>query len=137
VEVFHQSFSESSQRLGGIVFEELMAAFEPLDADWIGGPLHGVSYRLNRDDEDLYGVLRRPAGVDTVLTEAMYLSNPAEEALLEDPAIRDLEAESLARAIERFLGTGDPGSGFIEPTTFRGDLGPGGGTVDCENPPLE
>ncbi|MEO1063216.1 MAG: N-acetylmuramoyl-L-alanine amidase [Actinomycetota bacterium] len=137
VEVFHQSFSEGSRRLGGIVFEELMAAFEPLDATWVGGPLHGVSYRLNRDDEDLYGVLRRPTGVDTVLTEAMYLSNPSEEALLEDPAVLDLEAEALARAIERFLATDDPGSGYIDPTTFRGDLGPGGGTGGCEDPPLE
>ena len=137
VEVFHQSFSEGSRRLAGIVFEELMAAFEPLDAAWVGGPLHGVSSRLNRDDEDLYGILRRPTGVDTVLTEAMYLSNPSEEALLDDPAVRDLEAEALARAIERFLTSDDPGSGFIDPTTFRGDLGSGGGTGGCEDPPLE
>ncbi|MEM8902444.1 MAG: N-acetylmuramoyl-L-alanine amidase [Actinomycetota bacterium] len=137
VEVFHQSTSDGSRRLGGLVFEELMAAFEPLEADWVGGPLHGVSYRLNRDDEDLYGVLRRPVGVDTVLTEAMYLTNPSEEDLLDDPAVLDLEAEALATAIERFLTTDDPGTGFIDPTTFRGDLGSGGGTVGCEDPPLE
>ena len=114
-----------------------MAAFEPLGDEWVGGPLHGVSYRLNGDEEDLYGVLRRPAGVDTVLSEAMYLSNPAEEALLEDEAVRDLEADALATAIERFLETEDPGSGFIDPTIFRGDMGPGGGTGGCEDPPLE
>ena len=67
----------------------------------------------------------------------MYLSNPAEEALLRDDAVLDLEAEALARAIERFLTTDDPGSGFIDQTIFRGDLGPGGGTIGCEDPPLE
>lgn len=136
VEVFHQSTSPESQRLGGIVFEELVDAFERYDIEWYGGPLRGVSARLNGDDEDLYGVLRRPTGIVTVLSEAMYLSNPLEEQLLQDPAVRDVEAEALATAIERYLATDDPGSGFIETTVFRGDLGSGGSTIGCVDPPL-
>lgn len=136
VEVFHQASSADSQRLGGLVFEELVDAFEPLGDVWFGGPLRGVSARLNGDDDDLYGVLRRPVGVVSVLSEAMYLSNPAEEELLDDPAIRDLEAEALATAIERYLATDDPGSGFLDPTVFLGDLGPGGSTIGCDDPAL-
>lgn len=136
VEVFHQSSSPEGQRLAGLVFEELADAFDGYDIEWFGGAQRGVSARLNGDNDDLYGVLRLPADVVTVLSEAMYLSNPAEEALLEDPAVRDLEADALAGAIDRFLSTDDPGSGFIDATVFRGDLGSGGTTFGCVDPPL-
>ena len=48
----------------------------------------GAKYRPNMDGIDYYGILRRSAGVPAVLSEAAFISNPAEEALLADPAFQ-------------------------------------------------
>ncbi len=135
-EVFVQQGSEQSQRLGGLIFDELTAAFADIDVDWVANRTRGVSWRSNVEGTDLYGVLRRTRGVPSVLTEAMFLTNPPEAALLADPAVLAAEADALARAIDRYFSSADNGSGFIEGLIFRGDLGPGGGTDGCKDPAL-
>ena len=98
----------------------------------------GTTFRPNRDGGDYYGVLRRPAPVMSVLLEFAYLSNPAEEELVSDPEVQDELASAVLTAIERYLGTDDPGSGFIDEPIFRG-YGPSGAgrTDDCTDPRLE
>src|SRR5207245_499949 len=61
---------------------------------------------------DYYHVLRT-SGPPAVIVEGLYISNPPEEALLARPDVRDLMARALARAINRYLTTRDPGSGFV------------------------
>ncbi|KAG1648584.1 Aminopeptidase M1-C [Nymphon striatum] len=84
VSVFYQSNSPEAERLGGIVQEELLGMMaDYTDVQWVGGNIGGARWRLSPEGEDFYGVLRRTAPIVTVLSEAMYLSNPEEESLLE------------------------------------------------------
>lgn len=136
-EVFVQFDDPDGARLGGLVFEELEAAFADIEADWMGNEeTRGVAWRMNDEGTDLYGILRRTPGLVTVLTEAMFISTPAEAELLAMPEILELEVDALAAALDRFFETDDPGSGFIDGIVFQGDLGNGGGTFGCTDPPL-
>ena len=71
-----------------------------------------------------------------VLSEAAFISNAPEEALLVDPAFQAAEAEAFTRAVVRFVTTQDPGSGFVEPYPRTAPAGPGGGAEGCVDPPL-
>ena len=96
----------------------------------------GAKFRPTTDGSDYYGILRRSAGVPAVLSEAAFISNPAEEALLADPAFQKVEATALTKAIVRFVTTDDPGSGYVDPYPRTQPAGPGGGHQGCEDPPL-
>ncbi|HZB70548.1 MAG TPA: N-acetylmuramoyl-L-alanine amidase [Acidimicrobiales bacterium] len=135
-EVWHQVDDPTSRRLAGLVQEEVAAAF---------GAYEGVAWQADRDagakarrrarGDDYYGVLR-DAGVPAVISEALYLSNPVEAALLARPEVQQAEADALARAVARFLTTDDPGSGFAEAYPRPEGAGPGGGAAGCVDPPL-
>jgi N-acetylmuramoyl-L-alanine amidase len=135
-EVYYQVADAESRRLSGLVWEEVTRMLTPYGATWRGGSDAGAIYRTDRDGSDFYGVLRRTAGVPSVLVEAAYLSNPAEADLLARDDVRTAEAQAIAEGIERWFLTSDPGSGFMEPL-FRGYGSSGGGTfANCEDPDL-
>ena len=137
-EIFVQQNDPAGKRLGGLLFEEIQAAFADVDIDWVGNPeTFGVAWRANRSGNDLYGVLRRTPGLVSVLTEAMFLTNEAEAELLAQPETAGIEAMAIAEAIDRwFIAEDDEGRGYIEGIIFRGDLGNGGGTQGCVDPDL-
>lgn len=136
-EVYFQIADPESQRLAGLLHEELLAAFDDFAVPWVSDTGAGALARVRSDDPnvDYYGVLRQSAGVPAVLAEAAYLSNPAEADLLATPGFQQVEADAIARAIVRFVSTDDPGSGFAA-NRVGGSSGPGGGTAGCEDPPL-
>ena len=135
-ETYFQIQSVESKRAAGLVYEELVEAFAPYDIEWAGDRDAGAKYRPRADGTDYYGILRRTAGVPAVLSEAAFISNAAEEALLADPAFQRVEAKALTDAIVRFATTDDPGSGFVTPYPRTQPAGPGGGRDGCEDPPL-
>ena len=139
-DVYHQEQSPESRRLAGLIYEELTALLSTYEADWVGVTPTGVKYRRGRRGTDYYGVLRRSAPVPGALTEAMYIDNPSEAALLAQPEVQKAEGEAIARGVLRFLRTADPGSGFvpgIEAPLFTGPFtGRPPGTVTCVEPPL-
>ncbi len=136
-ETFFQIASKESRRLAGLIHEELFATFEAYrDIAWESDTDAGAKYRPNASGGDYYGILRRSAGVPTVLSEALFLSNPPEAALLARPETQQAEAEALVRALDRFLTTEDPGSGFVEPYPRTEPAGPGGGADNCLDPKL-
>lgn len=137
-ETYFQIASPESRRLAGVLYEELVATFSGFeDVPWQADSDAGAKYRPNSRGGDYYGILRRSAGVPAVLSEALFLSNPAEAALLARPEVQQAEAEAIARAVARFLTGDDPGSGFVEPYPRTERAGPGGGTQGCVDPPLE
>ncbi len=136
-ETYYQIDSAESRRLAGLVYEETVAAFSPYAIEWGAARDAGAKYRPNDEGGDYYGILRYSAGVPAVLSEAAYLTNPAEEALLATPEFQAVEAEALTRAVVRFLTTQDPGSGFVEPLPRSVPAGSGGGSNGCDDPPLE
>ncbi len=133
-EVYHQVASAESARLGGILYEEIRAAMAQFPTSWVGGS-RKVASRIRSDGTDLYGVLRNAPNVPSVITEALYLSNPPEARLLATPQVQDAEARAIAWGIVRFLTTSDPGSGFQPPFVDESTTGTGG--VDgCRDPQL-
>jgi N-acetylmuramoyl-L-alanine amidase len=135
-ETYFQIKSAQSKRAAGLVYEEVVRAFSAYKIAWTGDTDAGAKYRLAKDGGDYYGVLRRTAGVPAALSEAAFLSNPPEEALLRTPAFQSVEAQALARAVVRFVDSADPGSGFVTPYPRTAPAGPGGGPEGCVDPPL-
>src|SRR5690606_31222309 len=136
-ETYYQIASPDSKRLAGLVYEEIFTALSAYPITWAADLDAGAKYRPNSTGGDYYGILKRTAGVPAVLSEAAFISNPEEEALLADPAFQRVEAEAITRAVVRFATTDDPGSGFVEPYPRTEPAGPGGGATGCEDPPLQ
>ena len=135
-ETYFQVAAPESKRAAGLVWEELVAAFDDYDIAWAADRDAGAKYRRRSDGSDYYGILNRSAGVPAVLTEAAFISNAAEERLLADPEFQRVEARALTEAIVRFATTDDPGGGFVEPYPRTQPAGPGGGSGGCEDPPF-
>lgn len=135
-ETYYQYRSAGSKRLAGLVYEEVAAELAKLEVAWVGDTDAGAKWRLNSSGGDYYGILRRSgeAGVTTALAELAFVSNPVEEEILRREEVRQLEAAALVRAIERYLGSQDPGSGFTTPYPRTAPAGPGGGTRGCVDP---
>lgn len=137
-EVYYQSTGgEASKRLGGLIYEEAVAAFSPYDIEWAAFREAQVKVRLGRNGGDYYGILRRSEGVPAALAELAYVTNPPEEALLRMPEFQAVEAHAIARAVLRYLTTDDPGTGFVGPSDRSEPAGPGGGGEGCVDPPLD
>jgi len=135
-EDFYQIASPESKRLGGLIWEEITAAFTPYKIAWSADTDHGAKYRLSASGGDYLGILRRGAGIPTVLSEAAFISNPPEEQLLRDPAFLHVEATALAKAVTRFVSSKDAGSGFVTPYPRTEPAGGGGGPEGCTDPTL-
>ena len=135
-EVWHRVDHPASRRLAGLVQEELAGTFAGYDrVAWQADRDAGAKARRRSRGDDYYGVLR-DAGVPSVISEALFLSNPAEAALLARSEVQQAEADALARAIARFLTTDDPGSGFVDAYPRPEAAGPGGGATGCVDQPL-
>ncbi len=114
-EAFHQVGQTESQRLAGLLFEEVQTVFADYWVPWVRTYHQGASARLRDSRTDTYGVLRMTRGVPAAIVEGLYLSNPPEAELLALPEIQQAEGQAIARAVDRFLTTSDPGSGFKAP----------------------
>jgi len=125
-----------SARLGGLLYEEIAAALATFDnIAWSRLRDAGVLRVLLPGGEDAYGIVRRPA-VPTALIEYGYLSNPSEAELFATDEYLRVAAEATADAIDAYLSSDRPGTGFIrEPRQFHSHSHPG--SVRCDDPPLE
>ena len=136
--VFHQADHAESRRAAGLAYEELVRTLGPLDLDWVASaPPGAVSAVRHTDDRDAYGILRLSRPVPVILTEPLFLQNRSEAEALATDRVQHLEAAALGAAIERFLTTDAPGSGFLEPRVYRFPVSPTGGVQGCVDPPLE
>lgn len=139
-ETYYQSKSSDSKRLSGLVYEEMVKDLSVVGAregvQFVGDTDAGAKVRLNTKGGDYYGILRQAgdAGITAVLTELAFVSNPAEEALLNRQDVRAIEGGALARGILRYRSSADPGSGFTTPYPREAPAGPGGGTSGCVDP---
>jgi N-acetylmuramoyl-L-alanine amidase len=137
-EVYFQVASPASKRLAGLVYEEEYKYFSSLPLTrWWSDRDAGAKYRTNDAGGDYYGILRRTDGITAALSEALFLTDPAEEALLVRADVQQGEADAIARGIRRFMLGRDPGAGFVTPYPRTEPAGGGGGTNDCVDPPLE
>ncbi|MDX2343473.1 MAG: N-acetylmuramoyl-L-alanine amidase, partial [Acidimicrobiia bacterium] len=118
-EVYYSTGAEGSDRLAGLIYEELLRSFAEFDADWRGGDLLGARARLDPEtDDDYYGLLRR-ATMPAVIVEGVYISEPDEEALLATEDFREAYAEAVYRGVVRFLSTAESGADVNSPEYFH------------------
>ncbi len=132
-ETYYQIASSGSKRLAGLIWEEITKAFAPYGAAWVADTDHGAKYRQGSSG-DYYGILRLAQGVVTVLSEAAFISNAPEEALLRTADFRHAEAQAIATALTRYVSTDDPGAGFVTPYDRTEPAGGGGGPEGCIDP---
>jgi N-acetylmuramoyl-L-alanine amidase len=139
-EAYFQVASPDSRRLAGLVVEEVRAALGPFGGPWESDTDNGAKARVRSANpaEDFYGVLRRTAGVTSVLSEAGYLSNPAEADLFGREEVQRAEADALARALTRFVQGEEAGADAFSPSPpSTGPSGGSGGTAEgCVDPVL-
>lgn len=122
-EIYYSVGAEGSDRLAGLIYEELMRSFAEFDADWKGGELLGARARIDPDTgDDYYGLLRR-ATMPAVIVEGIYISEPDEEALLATEEFRAAYAEAVYRGVVRFLTSEEVGAGVNNPELFPDDAG--------------
>jgi len=133
-EVFVQSTSADSRRLGGLLYESVVDALEGFDIVWSRAPDAGVLEVLNTRGTDAYGMIRNPATV-SVLAELAYIANRPEAELFTTDEYVSVAAGAVADAVERYLDSDDPGSGFVaEARVFTPSRGISGSV--CEDPNL-
>jgi N-acetylmuramoyl-L-alanine amidase len=134
-EIYIQSDSGDSRRLGGLVWSHVVDALSEFNVEWSAAPDAGVLNVLSTRGNDAYGMIRGPDTV-SALVELGYISSRPEAELFATNAYIESAAEALADAIGAFLGTDDRGSGFIaEPRVFNPQPGIGGSV--CVDPELE
>ncbi len=133
-EVFVQSTSADSRRLGGLLYEHVFDAFQEFDIVWSRAPDAGVLEVLLPSGNDAYGMLRNSETV-AVLAELGYLSNRPEAELYSTAEYVTVAADAVASAIVAYLETDAPGKGFIaSPRVFTPNRGISGNA--CEDPAL-
>lgn len=135
-EAYHQVDHEQSQRLAGIIWEDVRDSLGAYPIEWVGVSGTDVSWRTNAGGEDWYGMLRLPRPVTAVIAELAYLTGEAEAELLSDPEVQRAAGEALARAVSRFLTTNDPGSGFTPGGRMAPRPGSNPSFTECVDPPL-
>jgi N-acetylmuramoyl-L-alanine amidase len=134
-EIFIQSGTAGSHRLGGLVYNRVMRALSGFDVEWSAAPDAGVLRVLSTRGNDAYGMIRGPKAV-SILAELAYISNPPEAEFLAGPEYLEAVSDALADAIERYLSTEATGSGYVgEPRVFNPE--PGIGSTLCVDPRLE
>lgn len=134
-EVYVQSTSVEARRLGGLVYEQVVAELAQFDISWVARTDAGVLNVLNDAGEDAYGINRRPT-TPSALIEVGYLANPEEAALFASDEYVATVSAALADGIEQFLTTSNQGSGFVAEARSFNPSGATGGQSDCVDPPL-
>lgn len=135
-EVFIQTGSPESRRLGGLIWEETVAGLSQFDVEWTTNDDAGALRVINDRDEDSYGMIRRPE-MPAVLAELGYISNPPEAELFATDEYVEVASIALANAVERWLETPDPGAGFVDVPRIFTPSGATGGADGCLDPDLE
>lgn len=133
-EVFYQSTSEDSRRLSGLLFEYVYNALLQFDVAWTATPETGAFTVLNNQGRDTYGMLRIPR-TPSALLEVGYINNPPEAELFATDEYLTVMGEAIADAIEAYLKTDQPGSGWTEGRTFTAQPGLSG--AQCIETELE
>jgi len=131
-EVFYAQGRPESRRLAAIMYEEMVDAASRFNAQWVSTVSEGASLRLREDGMDLYGIHRYSPGVESIITEFLYLSNPSEGALMRRVDVVDAEAQAIVDGLLRWWFSSDEGTSLGRVFTDSSSSGTGGfdGCVD-------
>ncbi len=110
-EVYIQTGSDKSRRLGGLLYQYSMAALSQFDIQWSSTAGAGVMTVRLPSGADAYGILRHPT-TPTALLEFGRLSHAPEAQLFATDAYVQAAARSIVDAVHAYLFTDEPGSGW-------------------------
>lgn len=133
-EVYVQSDSEESARLGTLLYDRVTAALSSFDVAWTSRDDAGVLAVTLPDGGDAYGMIRRPA-TPTALVELGYLANPAEAELFATDAYLDVASGAVAAAVVDHLADESAPGSITGGRTFT--PAHSSGAEDCADPALE
>lgn len=135
-EVFIQSNSEESSRLGGLLYEHVVRKLRTFrSVQWHAADDAGVLIVHNTRGADAYGMIRMPE-TPTALIEMAYISSRDEADLLATNVYVDVAAKALADGIVAYLHSDGPGSGYVGERRVFNPLS-GVGPEVCEEVPLD
>ena len=124
------------RRAAGVIYQAERRYIDTLSArvhdHWAARQNHGALYRLGSDGDYYY--LLRNSHVTWVINEAMFITDPNEEALVTTPSVRTGLASAIAGGILDYVGTPDPGSGWRTPIPQPPDPPAPGGSGTCVDP---
>jgi len=134
-EVFVQTESADSQRLGGLLYEHTVTALDQVEnVTWHAAPDAGVLKVHNSSGIDTYGMIRLPE-TPSALIELLYINSQEEAEFMATDRYMELASVALADAIEAYLETDDRGSGHVEePRRFTAQASVADSV--CEDAPL-
>jgi N-acetylmuramoyl-L-alanine amidase len=113
-ETFGSTADGVGRRFAGLVYEHVRRYTQTLPGPWVGDRDAGAKYRLGKDGQDYYGLLRR-SHVPFVISESLYISSPHEASLVARPEVRTGLANALANAVVEFTTGRGQGSGWVKP----------------------
>ena len=134
-EVWHSTVQDESLRFARILWEEMYNSLKDLDVDWVATRFSGASKRLRTDGNDFFGIHRRTPDIPSVISEYVYLSNPAEAALMASDAMVEREVDAIVRAVVRWYWNTDT-SGRVGATLTADASTNSGGSDNCVEPDL-
>lgn len=134
-EVFYAQGISESKRLAAIMYEEMVDSLKNFDIAWVSTVNEGASVRLRRDGLDLYGIHRYSPEITSIITEYVYLSNPAESFLMQRDGMVEREAEAIVDALLRWWWTSDAGTSLGRSFVDESSSGTGG-FDNCRDPDL-
>ena len=134
-EIFVQTGSSESKRLGGLIYEHVVEALDNFEVDWVAATDAGALAVINSRGTDAYSMVRRP-NMPAVLAEFGYISNASEAQFMNTQVYVDTAATALAEAVVAWLETDEPGSGHVaSPRSFTPNRLTGGQS-GCVDPDL-
>ncbi|MFL6241014.1 MAG: N-acetylmuramoyl-L-alanine amidase [Actinomycetes bacterium] len=135
-QVYASTADPHGRRAAGVIYQSerrYLDALSPRVHDhWAARFNRGALYRLGTHGD--YYFLLRDSHVPWVISEAMFLTHPPEEALMQDTAIRGGLANAIAGGIVEYLKTRDPGSGWRRPRPQPADPIVPGPAFTCHDP---
>ena len=102
IETYRSVFNAGSKKMAELLHAELVKVFPEL-------PNRGIKTRLypKRTDWDYYHMIREPhrqAGIPSIITEAGFIDNAVDAAIMKRADFVRRQAEALAAGIFRFFG---------------------------------
>ena len=136
-EVFHQRDSDASRALAELLATSIVDAFSRYDVAWsYEEGRAGAQVRVSEETGlDYYGILRYDGTIPTVITEAAFLSNPAEAELLATDGFRQTEADAIVASVRTYLRDADPAA-TVPPAFEPFPSGPPADADGCHDPLL-
>ena len=129
-QAWHQIHSPASAKLANIIWRNLYSTLARYKVHFVRAPKIGSLGRVGDKGHDYYAVLREST-VPSVIVESLFVSNRAEQRLLQHADVREAIASTTALSLREYVAEG--GGKQVRPYPVKLDKG-GGVPAGCHDP---